>query len=53
MTTAAPLASGFAPSYTTPRDTTLQRQTLGAHQTRFASIGAGMSVARSSPLQLN
>ncbi|KQZ21663.1 MULTISPECIES: TniQ family protein [Mesorhizobium] len=31
----------------------LQHQTLGAHYTRFASIGAGMSVTRSSPLQLN
>ncbi|WP_210250684.1 aldehyde dehydrogenase family protein [Mesorhizobium sp. SARCC-RB16n] len=31
----------------------LQHQTLGAHYARFASIGAGMSVARSSPPQLN
>lgn len=31
----------------------LQNGTLGAHYTRFASIGAGMSLARSSPLQLN
>lgn len=32
----------------------LQRQTLGAYYTQFASISAGMSVARSShPLQLN